>query len=185
MINAQEQKEELKRLHFEHETLTKSQENVEDDVLNACYLIIKSELDLHVDKSSPLLKQVVEIDQRMQESSNRINNELQDRRSKVHDQMLALQQIVASAAQSRQQDVPDEYASTIRGGGGGYYGGLGSQPQVNIISQPAWYYDDWIIPYNHRTSIINYFGVSDRGSNYNNYYDHQRDVSEGRYGYVS
>jgi hypothetical protein len=183
LINTQEQKEELKRLHFEHETLTKSQENVEQDVLNACYLVIKSELDLNVDRSNPLMKQIVEIDGRMQESSNRINNELQDRRSKVHDQMLALQQIIASAGQSRQQEVPDEYVSTIRGSG--YYGGMSSAPQVNIISQPAWYYDDWIIPYNHRTSIINYFGTSGHGSSYNNYYDHQRDVSERRYGYVS
>jgi hypothetical protein len=184
LINTQEEKEELKRLHFEHETLTQSQNNLEADVLNTCHTMIKSQLDLNVDKSSPLLKQVVEIDQRMQESSNKINNELQDRRSKVHDQMLSLQQIIASASQSRQQEVPDEYASTIRGVGGGYYGGM-AQPQINIISQPAWYYDDWIIPYNHRSTIINYFGSTSRSSNYNNYYDHQRDVSEGRYGYVS
>jgi len=184
LINAQEQKEELKRLHFEHETLTKSQENIEEEVLNACHLIIKSELDLHVDKSSPLVKQLVEIDERMQESSNRINNELQDRRSKVHDQMLALQQIVASASQSRQREVPDEYAASIRGGG--YYGGQApmSQPQVNIISQPVWYYDDWIIPSHHRTSIINYFGVPSHSTTYNNYYD-RNDVSERSYGYVS
>ena len=193
LIEAQEQKESLKRLHDEYQTLTASSQNVGGDVLDACRVRLKSELDLRVDKSSDLMRSVAEIDKQMQQSSNRINNELQDRRSKVHDQMLSLQQIVASASASRRRmyrmNMRQRFVVEVD-----LRLTIGVIPVRDVITKGtarAWYYDDWIIPPTHTNTIIEYFGVPSYGSvnTYNNYsdptYSHRSDITESNYGHVS
>jgi len=187
LIQAQEGKENLKGLRDEHMNLLNALDNVEAAVLDSCHLRIKSELDLSADKSDPMMKPIADIDAKIQESTDRINGSLQDRREKVHSQMVSLQQIIATAAKSGRQEVPDDYAVV-------YGGNRGSRPyQVNVYnsswgSAPGWYYDDWIVPVETHHTVLNFFSTNRAG--YGGYhhgpsYYSSSDVTESHYGYVS
>ncbi|MFN7947835.1 MAG: hypothetical protein U0Z53_20970 [Blastocatellia bacterium] len=149
--------------------------SVENDVLELCRTRLRAQLDL-ASREHPRLRELSRIEAAMSELEEKISHELQPLRSRIHDQMIALQQILARARRSRQDSVPDDYARVVTQRPVHSY--RDSSPAVIHHYHENYYWLDT----STRDELSGWFGAAESQS-YSS--DTSSGVTESSYGYIS
>lgn len=148
---------------------------VENEVLELCRTRLRAQLDL-ASREHPRLRELSRIEAAMLEVEEKISHELQPLRSRIHDQMIALQQILARARRSRQDSVPDDYARVVTQRP--VRSDRASSPEVVHHYHENYYWLDT----STRDELSGWFGATESHS-YSS--DTSSGVTESSYGYIS